>query len=150
MLLILKAWEQISEKYSNVLLIIIGTSNLKTKNSDTVLYIGNLPNQELASFYQLTDYYLFSSLCHEGHPLSLVEALKCGAKCLASDIDPVSEVLDDGRLGYLIKHPHMTNSWVKAIENVLNNNHQFEVVHDLDEIYDIKTWIDGMNKILKK
>ena len=60
-------------------------------------------------------FYLFSTLWQEGFGLSLLEALKCGDYCIASNMGAVSEVLNEGKYGKLIDCPHFVNSWVEAI-----------------------------------
>lgn len=144
--IILKAWEKIVENNKNVELLILGTFNeIKGKQ---ITWLGRKPNSELASYYQATDYYLFSTLCHEGHPLSLTEALKCGAKCLASNIDPVSEILHDGNLGMLVDLPNFVSSWVNTIEFALKNDIDFnEEKLDLLKLYDFSQWSKEIKKI---
>ena len=149
MSIVLKAWEKITKNNNDVELLILGTHNeIKGKK---ITWLGRKKNEELAVYYQSTDYYLFSSLCHEGHPLSLTEALKSGAKCLASDIDPISEVLHNGDLGYLVKNPHFVENWVNAINDVLVNKINFNKNNiDLIKLYDEKDWIASFKEILNK
>ncbi|GGG99550.1 hypothetical protein GCM10011416_17370 [Polaribacter pacificus] len=145
--IVLKAWENIIQKHTDVELLILGTHNeVKGKQ---ITWLGRKKNKQLARYYQSTDFYIFSSLCHEGHPLSLTEALKSGAKCLASDIDPISEVLHDGDLGYLVKNPHFVDSWVNAINDVLTNDINFNMNNtDLIKLYNDKEWIANFKEIL--
>lgn len=145
--IVLKAWRELIINNSNIELIIIGTYNeIKEKQ---VVWLERMVNYKLAKYYQATDYYLFSTLCHEGHPLSLTEALKCGAKCLASDIDPIPEVLQDGKLGMLIEYPNFVSSWIDSINYVLNNDVNFNKENiDLLKLYDFKEWSKNIKKIL--
>ena len=77
--------------------------------------------------------------------------LKSGAKCLASDIDPISEVLHNGDLGYLVKNPHFVENWVNAINDVLVNKINFNKNNiDLIKLYDEKDWIASFKEILNK
>jgi glycosyltransferase involved in cell wall biosynthesis len=105
----------------------------------------------LAKYYQATDYYLFSTLCHEGHPLSLTEALKCGSKCLASNIDPISEVLHKGNLGLLVDYPNYVDSWVNSINYALNNDVDFNKENlDLLKLYDFNQWSEEIKLIFNE
>lgn len=144
--LILKAWEKANKNNENIELIIIGTKNeIKGKN---IRWLGRMPNVELAQYYQAVDYYLFSSLMHEGHSLALTEALKSGAKCIASDIGPNAEVLHYGDLGMLIDKPNFVDSWVEAIERVLCEDISFNKMNlDLNIIYDSEDWKKGIVRI---
>lgn len=147
--IVLKAWRKIIKKHSNLELIIIGTH--QEIKEEQVVWFERMENTRLASYYQATDYYLFSTLCHEGHPLSLTEALKCGAKCLASNIDPVSEVLHEGNLGLLVDKPNYVTSWEKAIHNVLENDINFNKENiDLLKLYDIEKWANEMKTIVNE
>ena len=133
----------------NIELIIIGTHNEVFGKQITWLERKNA--SKLAKYYQATDYYLFSTLCHEGHPLSLTEALKCGAKCLASNIDPVSEVLQEGDLGLLVDYPNFVSSWVNAIEHALNNDIDFNKENiDLLKLYDFDQWSNEIKMIFNE
>ena len=147
--IVLKAWSKIIENRKDVELLIIGTH--KEIKGKQITWFERRKNSDLAEYYQATNFYLFSSLCHEGHPLSLTEALKSGAKCLASDIDPISEVLHNGDLGYLVKNPHFIESWTNAIHDVLNNEVNFNKNEtDLNKLYDNEKWINSFKEILNK
>ena len=126
--IILNAWKNFAEKNANTELLIIGTDlRLEVKNAK---FLGRIPNNQLPKFYQAADFYLFSTLCHEGHPLSLTEALMCGNYCIASDIDPIAEILDYGNLGKLVTMPHDPQNWVSAMECAMLdviNKFSFEV-----------------------
>ncbi len=143
--IILKAWEELIKSYDDIELIIVGTD--KPIKGGNIKWFEKRSNSKLPNFYQLTDYYLFSSLCHEGHSLSLTEALKSGAKCLVSDIAPNSEVLADSKYGYLIENPHNVESWVNAMKNVLEGQMIFNEF-DSKDIYCMDDWIHNFTKIL--
>jgi len=147
--LILKAWQKITEKYTDIVLVIAGVPIGSIIENDSILNVGIKSNKELAPYYQLADYYLFSSLCHEGHPLSLTEAIKSGSKCLVSNISPNKEIIKNGEYGYLVQNPHILDSWINAISAVLENNISFKEIKDLDNIYDFTIWMENLRKILK-
>lgn len=146
--LILLVWKEIIKEFKNVELLIIGSE--RKINQPGVLNIGRIKNSELPKYYQIADYFLFSSLCHEGHPLALTEALKCGLKCFASNIDPISEVLQNGKLGILVKQPHFKESWVLAITNELKKP-SFLIDKDinLNKLYSFEDWLKNVEKICK-
>lgn len=144
--IVLKAWKELIKNNSNLELIIIGTHDEVI--GQQITWLGRKANNVLAQYYQATDYYLFSSLCHEGQPRSLTEALKCGAKCLASNIDPISEVLHEGNLGLLVDYPNFVNSWVEAINYVLKTDVNFNKENlDLLKLYDFEDWSKEIKKI---
>ena len=92
---ILDAWAIFSKDKSNVRLLVIGTETNKYK-ALKVLFLGRILNSQLPKYYQISTFFLFSTLCHEGHPLALTEALVSGCYTLASKIDPIPEILSNG------------------------------------------------------
>ena len=120
--IVLDAWKRIYAQHTNVELLIIGTE--KKQNAPGITYIGRVPNNELARYYQMADVYLFSTLCQEGFPLSLTEALHCGSYCISSNLGGISEVLDYGKYGKLIENPNFIEEWVEAIEVYLDGNNE--------------------------
>ncbi|WP_299522934.1 glycosyltransferase family 4 protein [Winogradskyella sp.] len=151
--IILNAWKTLVKKYNNIELLVIGT---KAYDSiPNVRYLGKIPNDKLPEYYQLTDFYLFSTLCHEGFGLSLAEALKSGAYCLVSDIDPMPEILSEGKYGQLVGMPNSEESWVNAIEGALkkyqSNNNVNPYLKDIpSKLYDFNRWCKAIAAIYKK
>lgn len=151
--IVLRAWSQLIKKYANIELLIIGTHNeIKGKQ---VKWLGRIPNDQLTPYYQASDFYLFSTLCHEGHPMSLTEAMKCGSVCIASDIDPVAEVMGDGKYGRLVDFPNMPEKWVDVISEEIekyeqNNRINIYQKNIPENIYDLDEWCDNINKLVEK
>ena len=143
--LILDAWKRIQTKHSNVELLIIGTE--KKQNAPGITYIGRVPNNQLARYYQMADVYLFSTLCQEGFPLSLTEALHCGSYCISSNLGGISEVLDNGKYGKLIENPNFIEEWVEAIESYLMGNTQ--QLHFPKEQFSTVEWNRQMNVLIE-
>ena len=149
--LIKRAWKKISETRKDVELVAIGVSSAASSSSMSCL--GSIPNNELPRYLQAADFYLFSTLCHEGWGLSLTEALRCGSTCLASAIDPVPEVLSFGKFGRLVEVPNDPNSWVSAIQeeigkyeaNACKNPYLDNIPED---IYTLSAWKAGLREIL--
>jgi glycosyltransferase involved in cell wall biosynthesis len=79
------------------------------------VYLGGIPNKEIAAYFQASDCYLFPTLWHEGSGLSLIEALHCGNFCAASALGGVPEVVQYGKLGKLIENLHFISEWENAI-----------------------------------
>ena len=111
-----------------------------------VHYLGRIANDELASYFQASDCYLFPTLWHEGFGLSLIEALHCGNFCIASAIGGVPEVLQYGKLGHLIDKPHYVSEWQKAITDYIENPQRGSSINP--ELYSSGSWSEGMNKII--
>ncbi len=151
--IVLRAWEILTERFPNIELLIIGTrEKIEGKG---IRWLGRIPNDKLPQYYQSADFYLFPTLWHEGFGLSLAEAMKCGCVCIASDIDPVGEVLGNGRYGRLVSFPHSPESWAEVIaeelhryENNDKNNPYQE--HIPDKVYDLNVWCDNINRLVTK
>ena len=142
--IVLEAWKKVYKKHKNIELWIIGCDS-KSKQ-EGVTYFGKIPNDNIATYLQTADCYLFSSLCQEGFPLSLTEALHCGCYCIASSMGGVPEVLQYGKLGKLIENPHFVSEWEGAIEEFLKKPLFFEKIPE--NLYSSESWNRGMNNII--
>jgi len=141
--IILKAWVELLKTVKNIELLVIGAA--KTNEIKNVNWLGKIPNHELPEYYQLADFYLFSTQCNEGFGLTLGEALKCGTTCLASDIDPMKEILNNELYGRLVKEPSNPDSWMQTIKEEIKkySDNNFENVYLKNipnKIYDYKDW----------
>jgi len=151
--IILRAWQQLAQKYDNIELLVIGTKD--KVHGKQIRWLGRIPNDQLPEYYQSVDFYLFPTLWHEGFGLSLAEAMKCGAICIASDIDPVSEVLGDGKYGRVVSFPHSPESWVKSIEEemekyIKKNNSNPYAKNTPEKIYDLEEWCTNLERLMQK
>lgn len=142
--ILLDAWKRVYEEKYNMVLWVIGCEP-KTP-LEGVRFLGRIPNDELALYFQASDCYLFPSLWHEGFGMSLIEALHCGNYCIASSIGGVPEVLQYGKLGQLIDKPHFVSEWQKAIMDFIKNpQHGLSIK---SELYSSRSWSNGMNEII--
>ncbi len=66
---------------------------------DRVRFLG--VRTDLHRILQAGDLFLFSSLCCEGLPVAPLEAMALGVPCLASHVEPIGEIIEEGRTGYL-------------------------------------------------
>lgn len=148
--IILEVWSKIIDDYEEeVELLVIGAKHQKVIKG--VRWVGRVPNDTLPKYFQVSDVFLFPTLCQEGFGLSLVEALKCGNICIASSIGGVPEVLNNGQLGILVEDPHLIVSWVSVlkatIEKIKKNKHIIEI--DSKELvgkFEITDWALNYNK----
>lgn len=67
---------------------------------ERIIFTGFVEGEELWELYSNCRFYVMPS-DHEGMPLSLLEAMSCGAECLVSDIPAMTNVL--GGYGYTFK-----------------------------------------------
>lgn len=144
--LILNAWKKVHAIHKETVLLVVGAKREVT--IDGVVFIGRIPNDELAKYYQMSDCYLFPTLCQEGFPLSLTEALNCGCYCIASKQGGVAEVLAYGKYGRLIENPNYEQEWVTAINNYLLGKEKPILI--TEQIYKFEDWKNGMNAIIRE
>jgi len=143
--LILDVWKKVYSQCDNIILLVIGCD--PREEMDGVLFLGIISNDNLPKYYQLSDCYLFPTLCQEGFGLSLIEALHCGCYCIASALGGVPEVLQYGKLGKLIENPHFVSEWEVAIRDFLEG--KFEIPEFSNELYSMENWNSGMNQIIE-
>lgn len=147
---ILGVWKILCKTHSNIELWVIGAS--RNLSIPRVKFYGKIPNPELPKYYQMADIYLFPSLWHEGFGLSLLEALKCGCFCIASNNGGIPEVLDYGKYGKLVDRPNMIGNWVKEIEETIkilkakSNNSNINMPET--NKYSLEKWTSNKNDII--
>jgi glycosyltransferase involved in cell wall biosynthesis len=142
--ILLEAWKRVYETRQDIILWIIGCEPKTPQNG--VVYLGRIPNDELAVYFQTTDCYLFPTLCQEGFGMSLIEALHCGNYCIASAMGGVPEVLQYGKLGKLIENPHFVSEWESAILKFLENPEPKLAIPP--DLYTSESWTSGMNSLI--
>lgn len=144
--IILEVWRRIYASQKNIVLLVIGCNPREAMHG--VMFLGKIPNNDLPKYYQISDCYLFPTLCQEGFGLSLIEALHCGSYCIASALGGVPEVLQYGKYGKLIENPHFISEWEQAVNDFLEG--KFEIADVPNDLYSSEKWNIGMNKIIEQ
>jgi glycosyltransferase involved in cell wall biosynthesis len=93
---------------------------IKNKVTANVKLIGFINDKELNDHYLLSDIFIMPSL-KEGFGIVFFEALLCGRKVIAGNVDGSSEALINGKLGLLV-NPLNTNEIADAVTKQLQNN----------------------------
>lgn len=143
--LLLDAWKRVYAKRQDIVLMVVGAKR-QTKY-DGVVFYGKIPNTDLPEYYQTADCFLFPTLCQEGFPLSLTEAINCGCHCIASALGGVPEAMRYGELGTLVQDPNFIGKWENAIHEYLNVSPR-PTPSGLP-VYPFETWRKGMNSIIR-
>lgn len=106
--------------------------------------------KDVKALYKCSDLYVHPSF-REGLPVALIEAEASGLPCVCSKIRGNSDLVDDGRGGYLVADVSNPEEWKGAIEKVLNAEgkslHQFSE-NNLAKIKDYSA--DSVNSMLMK
>lgn len=143
----LKFIKIISAKYSNVSFIIIGTKDKIKKGN--VTYLGRMPNHDTAKYLQISDFFLFTTLCKEGFALSPVEALKCGNKIISTKIGSLPEAFTNLKNVFFIDKPNIVNEWVKVFDEIYDIPKDIVTKEELDSIHNYDNWeLNFKNSIL--
>jgi glycosyltransferase involved in cell wall biosynthesis len=146
-----RAWKEISTTREDLQLVVIGANDGSLPSNTFCL--GRIPNEQLPRYFQAADFYLFPTLWHEGHPLSLTEALRCGTTCLSSEAEPMPEIMSFGKFGRIVMVPHDPDSWVSAIQEEIRkyevNGCRNPYLDNIPEdIYSLSAWKAGLREIL--
>lgn len=145
--IVLEAFERVYKQEKNIKLIIVGVD--REIDREGVKVIGRVQNSELPKYYQLSDVYLFSSLCKEGFGIVLAEALNCDCYCIASNQGGIPEVLNFGEYGVIIENPNFVDDWVHEMKksiHILGTKGANPFSNKIPKnIYDIEDWCDNVN-----
>ncbi|MGP1383070.1 MAG: glycosyltransferase family 4 protein [Thainema sp.] len=121
----LKAWRQ-AEMRPGSKLVIVGNGILAASlmslygAEDGIVWLGFVADeQRRIEILQAADVFILPSLV-EGLSLSLLEAMSCGAACLATDVGADGEVLEDG--AGIILNPQRVTSQLHTLFPVLQDH----------------------------
>ncbi len=123
---LIRAVRRVLASYPDALFKIIGDGPLRKKLEETarslrledhVQFLGNRPDAK--NLIRQADIFVLPSLW-EGLPLTLLEAMAAGKPVVASRIDNIEEVIEDGRDGLLVP-PGDDRSLADAIVKLLDN-----------------------------
>jgi len=104
----IKAIKGMSEPLKRrIIFIIMGDGEdldrLKNIADNYVLFTGKITRQEVISFLKISDVYIHSSFSGGGLSTSLLEAIYCGCRIVATPGEGAKEILNDNNFGILIK-----------------------------------------------
>jgi glycosyltransferase involved in cell wall biosynthesis len=112
--LFLELSKSLSEKYSNLQILIIGASLPQLPANSRIKVVGKVPNIDLPKYLQLGDIYCFTSLWNEGFGLTLIEAAKSGNVVVASQNGGIPEVVIGLNASFLVKYPNQLSAWEES------------------------------------
>lgn len=124
---LLEAFLILSEKYTNIELLVIGngdqSSILKNMVKDAkrkvnVKFLEAIPHEKLPAYYQMADVFVLPSL-NEGMSNSVLEAMASGLVIVTTDTGGTKELVDSSN-GIIIK-PESSTSIIEAMEKLYND-----------------------------
>ena len=92
----------------------------KLKLEESVFCHGRVEDNELSKLFAVADIYLMPTTRQEGLPLTILEAMANGLPVIASDIGGISQVIEDGGGGLLVK-PGNVSELINAIRILKND-----------------------------
>ena len=105
---IVKAFKILNKKYKNLKLIIVAYVPEEVKKELEKIgnfeIMNNLSRKELSEIYQQCDIYLYPTFLMPG--LAVVEAMGSGMPIIITDIPGNSELVEDGKNGFIINCPY--------------------------------------------
>lgn len=99
------------------------------KVDDRVVFTSFIPDEELIAHYKLADVFIMPST-NEGFGIVFLEAIACGVRVIAGNIDGSADALAHGELGMLI-NPLADDEIANALDQVLSKQ-------DIDDSLPIK------------
>lgn len=78
------------------------------KLDDVVTFKGQLTHNDAINIYSDSDIFVLPTLRVEGFPMTLVEAMFVGLPVVASNMGGISDAVDDGSTGYLVRSNNLT------------------------------------------
>ncbi len=147
---------QIKEKYPEAKLLVGGDGEYiddlrklaKEKNVENkVEFLGNLGRRQVKEQLANCDLFLLPSMS-EGRPRVLIEAMAMGKPMIASDVGAISEIVENGRNGFLID-PYKTEQLKEKIVYCLENKNKIkkqaekenkEMLKNFGDRFTIKGW----------
>ena len=115
-----------------------------------VFLLGNVPNA--GQYCQLADLFFLAS-DYEGMPMVILEAMSCGKPVVASSVGGVSEVVIDGKTGYVVENKK--EQFVSAISKVFGDERHYEELSNqaleyFEQNFTVKHMLEGYRKYYDK
>jgi len=107
-----------NSKYFNYVLRLIEKENKRKMH--LVEYLGERNQENLVEWYQRASIFVLPPVGYEAMGVVYLEALACGTPVIATDVGGISEVVNDGENGYIVK-PNDAIELANAIESLLDN-----------------------------
>tara|TARA_Y100001935_G_scaffold232182_1_gene213739 strand:- start:1495 stop:2694 length:1200 start_codon:yes stop_codon:yes gene_type:complete len=170
-LVVIDSMKELTKKYSNIRYLIAGTGDksyekelkkyIKKLNLEKYIHLlGYISEKRKKIIYNLCDIYIMTSLPNdeegdsEGFGITFLEANACGKPVIGSKVGGISDVIYNGKNGFLVEPSNsrnLTNTLIKIIDdknlyNILSKNS----VNFIEENFDISLIGKRFKKIINK
>lgn len=93
-------------------------------DGDQIIYLGEVGKQIRDKLLQNSEALLFPIQWHEPFGLVMIEALASGTPVIANNIGSVSEIIEDGKTGFILEPSSSTSDYVDKINRINEINRQ--------------------------
>ena len=126
---LIEAMKDVSKKYPDLKLIIIGDGNQKQELVDyisendikNIIFKDNMSQKELEKYYQEAKILIVPSIWSEQFGMVGIESMACGTPCIASDVGGISEWCINGSNGFLVE-PGNVSELINKISILLDDD----------------------------
>ena len=140
---LLEAVPEITKHHSQAKLLIIGTGEQRqnllqlTKDlniTDNIIFAGALPNNDVPPYFATADIFIGPSITAEGGDtegfgLTFVEAGMSGCIVVATDVGGISDIIENGKTGFLVKEKNYAQLAV-VINKILEKDIKLDQVKE--------------------
>ena len=136
--------------------IVIGDGEMRSKLEEkykSIHFTGWLSHEEIENYILQASALIFPSCWYEGAPLTIVEMLSAGLPCIVSDVTSATELISDGKNGYIFKSDDL-NDLCKAIKKLTPENEltmKIKIEKDFDRnAYSLETHVKRLLDIYNR
>jgi glycosyltransferase involved in cell wall biosynthesis len=132
---LLYAYKTVVETHRNVILTVVGTGPEEKKCkelverlglTDKVKFLGHIPSEKIARYYNIADMYVLTSLWEEWSN-TIMEAMASGVPVIATSVGGNPHLVKDKETGFLVP-PKDPNILAEKIRYVLDHSSEMEKI----------------------
>ncbi len=126
---LINAFAVVKKRHPKASLVICGVGNkmeqLKSKvrklGVEDIKFKGSVPNEQVLNLMKSSAIFVLPTITMEGHPKALVEAMACGAACIATDVPGNKDIIINRKNGLLVP-PKDVQALAAALSQLLANH----------------------------
>jgi glycosyltransferase involved in cell wall biosynthesis len=112
-------WTHIGDGYLYDNLAELAQTKLSHIDNVDFKFLGNLDNKEVYEFYKNGKVDVFINVSEsEGVPVSIMEAMSCRIPIVAPSVGGISDMIEDGKSGFLLSERCTIDEIVKSLKNI--------------------------------
>lgn len=146
---LIRAFNILVKRYGHLRLIIVGDGSEKSALEDLVFvlglkklvtFTGSVPQNKLLEYYQKANIFVHPSIEENLNSKTMLEAMACGLPLLATKNCRNSELIEDGKSGFIIKGNESHDLCEKIEQFILNKNLEPEMSRKSRELAEKIDW----------